>query len=85
MGVRCVFGIFALLLYTPLAADLNQLVVYKISLWLWPLTAAWLPILNALARTGEKSEGVGSVTFYLAVVGLFTTWSAGQLAWSMCY
>lgn len=80
MGVRGVMNILTLMLYTPFAADLDALKVYKLTVWFWPLSMAVIPTLNLLARSG--GERVGSTTFYLVLLVFFFLWSLAQLVWS---
>ena len=58
---------------------------YKIFMWLWPVSVACLPVLNALAKTGPESAGVGTFPFYLFLSFFFVVWSIGNCVWRESY
>lgn len=77
MGIRSMLSIILLLVFTYFVGELNPMKVYRLSIWLWPLAVACLPVLNMLARSSQA--GIGSFPFDLLLFVLFSAWSAGNI------
>lgn len=78
MAVRAVCNISAMLFFSPIHSRMGTVGTYQLSMAFWPVTVAFFPILNVLAR-----KGLEGTAWFNAVVGLFfIIWSIAGISWS---
>ncbi|KAI5122775.1 hypothetical protein M0805_000119 [Coniferiporia weirii] len=78
LGFRSFNNVLVVLFYAPLERRFGVLRTYQFTMTFWPMTMAFFPFLNVLARQGL----VGTWSFN-AIVGLFfTVWSLACLSFS---
>lgn len=78
LAFRSLINVFFLFFYAPFERRLGLVGMYRFTMAFWPLSIAFLPFLNLLARRGLEGTWM-----FNAIVGLFfAIWSVAGLAWS---
>ena len=78
MAARSLNNVVVMMLFTPLHHRLGAVSTLKLSMVFWPVSVAFFPMLNVLARQGA----VGTLGFNILVGIFFTAWSFAGICWS---
>ncbi|KAL5482742.1 hypothetical protein ACEPAI_9336 [Sanghuangporus weigelae] len=78
LGFRSINNILIVFLYSPIERRIGSLATLKLTMAFWPISMAFFPFLNALARSGYDGTWV-----LQAALGIFVTiWSFACLSWT---
>ncbi|KLO14776.1 MFS general substrate transporter [Schizopora paradoxa] len=79
MATRSLNNVLVMMLYTPIHNRLGAVSTMKLAMVFWPISAAFFPVLNVLARQGA----VGTLGFNILVGLFFTAWSFAGICWKI--